>query len=97
MDIDIEKLEYLLDFTVYDTEQLIYEVLGNSKEDPHYSAVTANNRLICYIDIMKSLKKELPYSDMKSFFEYNQFTEDDYLNFKKQYDEEKEIYVGKIY
>lgn len=43
---DIEKLKYLLHFTESDIEELIYTVLDNSPTDPHYSAVTAKNRII---------------------------------------------------
>ena len=97
MDINKEKLEYLLSFIFYDIEQLIYEVLDNSKDDPHSSAVTANNMLVCYIEVMNSLGNELPYSNMKSFFTYLLLTEKDYDNYKQQYDDEKKIYVGRVF
>ena len=97
MDINIEKLEYLLSFSESDIEQLVYDVLDNSKDDPHYSAVTANNRLVCYIEVMNSLGTELPYSNMKSFFEHLLLTKEDYDNYKRQYDEEKKIYIGRIF
>ena len=97
MDINMENLEYLLSFTESDIEQLVYNVLDNSKDDPHYSAVTTNNRLVCYIEVMNSLGMELPYSNMKLFFEYLLLTKEDYDNYKKQYDDEKKIYIGRIF
>ena len=97
MDINIESLEYLLSFTEDEIEHLIYNVLENSKDDPHYSAVTANNMLVCYMEIMTSLGKELPYSNMESFFEYLLLSEEEYDNYKQQYDDEKIIYVGRFF
>lgn len=42
-------------------EKAVYEVLKDSKDDPHYSAVTTANIIKCYIDVMKHFDVELPY------------------------------------
>ena len=94
---DIEKLKYSLHFTESDIEELIYTVLDNSPTDPHYSAVTAKNRIICYIQVMKDLGESLPFHDVKSFFDYCCFTKEEYEAFEKWYESELKIYVGKVY
>lgn len=46
-----EKLNYLLDYIDYTIEQSIYDVLSDSEDDPHYSAVTTHNLIKCYLDV----------------------------------------------
>ena len=49
MDIDIEKLKYLLNDMDCILGELIDHVLLDSKTDPHYSAVAVANKIKCYI------------------------------------------------
>ena len=50
MDEKIKKeLLYLIEYSMYYTDELISSVLEDSEEDPHYSAVTASNLIKCYI------------------------------------------------
>lgn len=96
MDFDTEKLEYLLNAVRDDLCcNFIYDVLNDSEEDPHYSAVTATNRIKCYIDVMNSIGKELPYNDVKGFFNYYSFTEEEYQKFESSRKKESEYYTGK--
>lgn len=57
MNLDKEKLLFLLVFIEDYLGELIDKVLSDSKTNPHYSAVTASNIIKCYIDINKSLGK----------------------------------------
>lgn len=97
MDFDIEKLKYLLKYTYYDIIELVDNVLSDSVTDPHYSAVTATNKIKCYIDVMKGLEKNLPYNDVKSFLLCNGFTIEEYMAFEKSRKKESEYYIGKQY
>ena len=94
---DREKLMYLLYFMSYYIEQDVYRVLNDSEEDPHYSAVTTTNLLKCYIDVMNACGEELPYTEMKSFFEYLMLTKAEFKKFELSRNKEAEYYVGKIY
>ncbi|MCH5298021.1 MAG: hypothetical protein J1E85_10190 [Ruminococcus sp.] len=92
-----EKLMYLLKFMDYNIDDLVYNVVNDSKDDPHYSAVTASNLLKCYIEVMDYLGEELPYRDMRSYFEYNRFDIKDFENFEKSRLNETTYYNGIIY
>lgn len=92
-----EKILYLMNFIDDYMEKAVYEVLEDSKEDSHYSAVTTTNIIKCYIDVMKHFDVELPYSDIKEYFEDNLFTAEEYKAFEDSRIKESEYYVGKIY
>lgn len=92
----MEKLNYLLNAVCDDLWcNFIYDVLNDSEEDPHYSAVTATNRIKCYIDVMNSLGNKLPYHDVKGFFQYYDFSEEEYQQFESSRKKESEYYIGK--
>ena len=95
MDINMEKLLYVLGIFDDYICDLIYNVLNDSEEDPHYSAVAATNLIKSYIQIMTELGKKLPYNDVKSFFEDCAYTEDEYNAFEKSRLKESEYYRGK--
>lgn len=92
-----EKIMYLLKFVDDYMEHSVYEVLQDSEEDPHYSAVTTTNIIKCYIDVMKHFNVELPYSNVREYFEDNLFTDEDYIQFEASRVKEEEYYIGKIY
>ncbi len=92
-----EKLLYLLNHMDGFIEQLVYDVLTDSQTDPHYSAVTATNLIKCYIQVMNRLNKEIPYTDIRSYFKYNLLTDDEYEFFEKSRRKESKYYVGKQY
>ncbi len=81
----------------FDIELLIENVLEDSEEDPHYSAVTATNLVKCYIEIMEELGEELPYSDVEGFIRNIGFSEQEYLLFEKKRRKESEYYCGVQY
>ena len=47
--INKDKLLYILDFFDVYLMQFIQEILMDSKENPHFSAVAANNMILCYL------------------------------------------------
>ena len=94
MAIDCEKLKYLLHFQCFSIELMIENVLEDSEEDPHYSAVTATNLVKCYIEIMKALGENLPYSNVEEFVKNIGYSNEDYLLFEKKRKKEAEYYRG---
>lgn len=97
MDLDKEKLLFLLVFIEDYLDELIEKVLSDSKLDPHYSAVTVSNIIKCYIDTNKYLGKSLPYTDVKSYFKFNAYTEEEYTLFENIRKNEAEYFIGKQY
>ena len=73
----------------------IENVLNDSKEDPHFSAVYVNNLIKCYIDLMTQMGEKLPYRDVKSFILFNGFDETEYNFFEKSRKNESTYYIGK--
>lgn len=94
MAIDCEKLKYMLHIQSLDIELLIENVIEDSEEDPHYSAVTAANLVKCYIEIMEELGEKLPYTNVEGFVKAIGFSNDDYLLFEKKRKKESEYYRG---
>ena len=94
MAIDYEKLKYMLHIQSFDIELLIENVIEDSDEDPHYSAVTATNLVKCYIEIMKALGENLPYSNIEGFVKNMGYSHEDYLLFEKKRKKEAEYYRG---
>ena len=92
MDIDCEKLKYLLNNYDSIIGELIDKVLSDSEEDPHYSAVAATNKIKCYIQIMNELGQDLPYSNVEEFFEINAYTKKEYRLFEKSRKKEAQYY-----
>ena len=64
--INKDKLLYILDFFDVYLMQFIQEILIDSKEYPHFSAVAANNMILCYLEIMAELGQKLPYNSVKA-------------------------------
>lgn len=97
MAIDYEKLKYMLHIQRFDIELLIENVLNDSDNDPHYSAVTATNLVKCYIEIMHELGENLPYHDVKDFIKNIGFSEQEYLLFEEKRKKEALYYRGVQY
>ena len=93
--IDKMKLLYLLDdfFDEY-LIRLVQEVLDDSKEDPQFSAVAAQNLLVCYMDVMADLGRKLPYKNMQEYFAYNSFEPEEYRAFEASRKKESAYYRG---
>lgn len=97
MNLDIEKLKYLLSDTENEICRLIDNCLEDSESDPHCSAVTAVNYIKCYIDISRELGKTLPYNTVEEFFNFNAYTEDEYNSFEEKRQRESVYYQGVQY
>jgi hypothetical protein len=89
--INLEKLGYVLCFVESYIDRLIGNVLNDSKEDPHYSAVTATNLIKCYIQIMTEIGERLPYNDVRGFFKALSYTKENYAAFEKN--EQKKLNI----
>ena len=94
MDIDCEKLKYLLNDMDFLIGELIDKVLLDSATDPHYSAVAATNKIKCYIQIMNELGVTLPYSNVEEFFDFNAYSKDEYRLFQESRRKEAQYYRG---
>lgn len=97
MDINVEKLKYLLDDMDFSIGKLIDNVLSDSKTDPHYSAVYTTNKIKCYIQIMSELGEEPPYKTVEEFFDFNAYTEEEYRLFEESRKNESTYYRGVQY
>ena len=94
MVIDLKKLKYLLHIQRFDIELLVESVLGDSEEDPHYSAVTASNLIKCYIEIMEALGEKLSYTDVEGFIRNVGYSEQEYMLFEEKRRKEAKYYRG---
>ena len=94
LDMDIEKLKYLLNVMYPSIELLVDQVLEDSKTNPEYSAVAATNAIKCYIQIMEELDDARPYVDIKGFFAHNGYTDSEYCLFEEVRKKESQYYRG---
>lgn len=87
---------YLMRFVDDYIERFVNQVLSDSEEDPHWSAITAENMIYCYINVMKWLGKNLDFDDVKSYFKAYWFSDAEYELFEKKCQEEAKIYIGEM-
>lgn len=97
MDVNAEKLKYLLNHMEFYIDELIDKVLSNYLTDPHYSAVAATNKIKCYIQIMNELGEKLPYTNEREFFEFNAYTNEEYKALERSKENESKYYRGVQY
>lgn len=90
----LENILHIFDFTI---DELIDNVLYDSETDPHYSAVTARNCIIWYIQVMKDMGVPLPYSDCEGYFKHAWYSKKQYRLFEKKRIKESAYYQGKQY
>lgn len=90
-----EQILYVLKDINCNLPVYIENVLNDSKEDPHYSAVYVNNLIKCYIELMTEMHEILPYTDVKSFLFFNGFDETEYELFESSRQNESSYYIGK--
>lgn len=93
----LEKYEYLENFIIWYIQELVFNVLNDSENEPEFSAVTANNLIKCHIDVSKKLKKSMPYDDVKGFFTWCNFTQNDFQLFEEKRIRESSYYRSKQY
>ena len=90
-----EKLLYLMPFIMDDIDTLVENVITDSEEDPHYSAVTAQNMIKCYVDVMTEMGINLPFHDVRSYFSASRYSECEYGTFEEKRKIESAYYIGK--
>ena len=93
---DKNKILYLLNL-VYDYLAIVlYNIFTELPEDRHTSAVGAIKIIEYYIEVMNSLGRTLPYNDVKSFFKFHGYTDEEYQRFESICREELRDYPGYI-
>ena len=97
MCIDQDKLTYVLWHFAMDTDSLIWNVLADDPNDPHYSAVTASNRIKCYIELCQNIGRELSYSDVDGYLVALGLSEEERCQFEEIRVKESAYYVGEQY
>ncbi len=91
-----EQLSYLLYHADFYIENLLWQVLTDSEQDPHYSAVTTSNLIKCYIDVMSDMGKPLPYQNVEEYLAHLLSEEEKNL-FQSKFNSESQYYRDKIY
>ena len=91
-----EQISYLLHHMDFYIENLLWQVLTDSEQDPHYSAVTTSNLIKCYIGVMSDLGKQLPYQNVEGYLDHLLSEEEKNL-FQSKFNSESQYYIGKIY
>lgn len=94
---NIDKIKFILKTVKEEIVILIKNVVNDSETDPHYSAVTASNKIKCYIDVMNELCEKLPFEDVVGFLESGGFTKEEQELFDRHRKTESEYYIGKQY
>jgi hypothetical protein len=67
LDINVEYLMNVLRHFESNTWELIENVVHESEDDPHYSAIAANNQVVYLVELYQNLGIKKNYSDVKSF------------------------------
>ena len=92
---NLKALEYLLMYTDYYIDNFIDNVMNDSESDPKYSAVTAKNLIICFLQIQKMLDHTYPFHTVKEYFlATHYYTEKDYKIFEEKRSKESVYYIG---
>ncbi len=92
-----EATLYMLDWMDYMVERFVWEVLDDSETDPQYSAVTANNTIICYAAAARENGLTVRYGSTEQYFASKHLPEEAYRLFMRKLEREKDYYVGKIW
>ena len=83
INIDTEKLRYLLAGLEFEFDNWIYGVLNNSDDTPRYSAAEIAYIMGCYISVMKYIDGKPPYVSVKKYFDDNAFTRKEFRRFER--------------
>ncbi len=89
-----DRLRFLLKHIEGDICRDIAEVLNDSDDDPHCSAVAITNYIKCYIKIMNGLGKALSFSNVFEFFITHGYSQKQYLDFEESRRKESVYYRG---
>jgi hypothetical protein len=91
---DNEMLDYILRDIDFSLQTDIQNVIDDSLEDPHHSAVYTSNLIKCYISVMNQIDYELPYNDVKGYILGSGYDEKDYDVFETSRIKESSYYIG---
>ena len=92
-----EAIIYMLDWLDYQVENLVWAVLNDSETDPEFSAVTANNRIICFVAVALDNGLPISYRSTEEYFRQKLLPEECYHLFKTKIEQEETYYSGKIW
>lgn len=92
---DFVAFDYLFKHLEYYIDDLINHVMEDSETDPHYSAVTAYNLIVCYTQIKRKLDPTYSVSNVKEYIQSDRYyTEEDYNKFEEKRKKESTYYIG---
>lgn len=91
-----QKILFLIHHIECELPALIEEVLNDSQEDPHYSAVYVSNLIKTCAELSKDINIDPQYSTVEEYFLLENMNEE-YLVFMEKFNKEAEYYIGKIY
>ena len=92
-----EELHYLLYHLDSFIEDEVYQVLDDSKEDPHHSAVTLFNLIKCFLVVEQDLGVQMEYHNAEEYLHFKCFTEDEIQTLENKRLHESKYYIGKQY
>lgn len=93
-----KEFEYLMgEHLLYYIDNLIDNILDDSEEDPRYSAVTANNLIICFVKVASEWGMEVPFSNAETYFGWTNRTTAEYRLFEEKRAKEQTYYIGEIF
>lgn len=94
-----QSLRYILyEHCYYYIEQLVWDVINDSEQDPEYSAVTASNLIKAYITVRNSLEDQSVPLDVIPFLKQRfGLSEDEIAKFERIRIKESEYYIGEIF
>ena len=89
-----KELVYLLKFMDEYIEQMLYEVLNDSEEDPEYSAVAASNLIKCYSKVRFDIGLQNCDIDVRDYMSGRCFSLDEIESFEQKREKEAKYYRG---
>ena len=92
-----ENVMFLLRTVEDELPFFIKDVLNDSEEDPHHSAVHTTSMINCIVELITELGEKLPYHDTESYFEHVGFSKEEYGLFEESRRKESVYYRGVQY
>lgn len=91
-----ECIDFISEWYLSDTIELIDLVLDDDNIDPEYSAITALNRLWVYLQYKKHTEKDYDYGEVSSFLIKSGYLMDDIDTLKEKVQEERKVNLSEI-
>jgi len=92
-----ESVLFLLKSIEQELPLYIEDVLNDSFEDPHHSAVHTTSLINCVVELLTELGEKLPFYDTESYFEHAGFSKEEYKLFEESRRKESVYYRGAQY